>query len=235
MLKKFFVWLVRIVAGFFVLSIVVVAITRFVPIPCTPLMVIRLIEGGLEGKWVGIDKTWVPLESMSPAIQRAVIASEDARFLIHTGIDWAAVEEAQKRNERTERLAAQGKIKRKRLYGASTITMQTAKNAFLFPSRTYIRKAFEAYFTYLIELIWGKRRILEVYLNVIEMGSGVYGVEAAAQRCFGKSAAQLSQREAALIAAVLPNPRKWSPAKPSSYIQRKASTIQVRMAGVALP
>jgi monofunctional biosynthetic peptidoglycan transglycosylase len=113
--------------------------------------------------------------------------------------------------------------------------MQTAKNAFLFPSRTYIRKAFEAYFTYLIEFIWGKRRILEVYLNVIEMGSGVYGVEAASQRYFGKSAAQLSQREAALIASVLPNPRKWSPAKPSDYIQRKASTIQARMAGVALP
>jgi monofunctional biosynthetic peptidoglycan transglycosylase len=164
-----------------------------------------------------------------------VIASEDARFLAHTGIDWDAVQEAQKRNERTERLAAQGKIKRKRLYGASTITMQTAKNAFLFPSRTYIRKAFEAYFTYLIEFIWGKRRILEVYLNVIEMGSGVYGVEAASQRYFGKSAAQLSQREAALIASVLPNPRKWSPAKPSAYIQRKASTIQARMAGVALP
>jgi monofunctional biosynthetic peptidoglycan transglycosylase len=198
-------------------------------------MVIRLIEGGLEGKWVGVDKTWVPLEAISPAVQRAVITSEDARFLTHTGIDWDAVQEAQKRNERTERLAAQGKIKRKRLYGASTITMQTAKNAFLFPSRTYIRKAFEAYFTYLIEFIWGKRRILEVYLNVIEMGSGVYGVEAASQRYFGKSAAQLSQREAALIASVLPNPRKWSPAKPSDYIQRKASTIQARMAGVALP
>jgi len=235
MIKKLSVWFLRIVVGFLVLSVAFVAVTRFVPIPLTPLMVIRLIEGGLEGKWVGIDKTWVPLEAISPAVQRAVIASEDARFLTHTGIDWEAVQEAQKRNERTERLAAQGKIKRKRLYGASTITMQTAKNAFLFPSRTYIRKAFEAYFTYLIEFIWGKRRILEVYLNVIEMGSGVYGVEAASQHYFGKSAAQLSQREAALIAAVLPNPRKWSPAKPSAYIQRKATTIQARMAGVALP
>lgn len=235
MVKKLFVWVVRIGAGFLVLSVVMVAVTRFVPVLLTPLMVIRLIEGGLEGKWVGIEKSWVSIDAMSPAVQRAVIASEDARFLTHTGIDWDAVQEAQQRNERTERLAAQGKIKRKRLYGASTITMQTAKNAFLFPSRTYLRKAFEAYFTYLIEFIWGKRRILEVYLNVIEMGSGVYGVEAASQRYFGKSAGQLSAREAALIAAVLPNPRKWSPAKPSGYIQRKASTIQARMAGVALP
>ncbi len=235
MIKKLLLWILRISAGFLVLSVVLVIATRFVPIVLTPLMVIRLIEGGFEGKWVGIDKTWTPLESIAPNIQRAVIASEDARFLTHSGIDWDAVQEAQKRNERTERLAAQGKIKKKRLYGASTITMQTAKNAFLFPARTYLRKAFEAYFTYLIEFFWGKRRILEVYLNVIEMGSGVYGVEAASQHYFGKSAAHLSPREAALIAAVLPNPRKWSSAKPSGYIQRKASTIQARSAGVALP
>ncbi|MCU0426645.1 MAG: monofunctional biosynthetic peptidoglycan transglycosylase [Candidatus Kapabacteria bacterium] len=235
MLRKIVSFIVKLTAVFFVGSVVLVIITRFVPIFITPLMVIRLVEGGLEGKWVGMDKTWVSLESISPAVQRAVIASEDARFLTHGGIDWEAVQEAQRRNERTERLAAQGKIKKKRLYGASTISMQTAKNAFLFPSRTYLRKALEAYFTYLMEFIWGKRRILEIYLNIIEMGSGVYGVEAASQRCFGKSAAQLTSREAALIAAVLPNPRKWSPVKPSGYIQRKASTIQARMNGVALP
>lgn len=233
--RKIFGFLLKLTLSFFVASFLLVVVTRFVPIFITPLMVIRLVEGALEGKWVGIDKTWVPIESISPTILRAVIASEDARFLTHGGIDWEAVQEAQRRNERTERLAAQGKIRKKRLYGASTISMQTAKNAFLFPSRTYLRKALEAYFTYLMEFVWGKRRILEMYVNIIEMGSGIYGVEAASQRYFGKSATQLNAREAALIAAVLPNPRKWSPAKPSGYIQRKASTIQARMSGVALP
>lgn len=235
MIRKLLVWLVRIIGIFIVLSVVLTIVTRFVPILITPLMVIRLIEGGLQGEWIGIEKTWVPMESISPAVARAVIASEDARFLSHTGIDWEAVQEAQQRNERTERRAAQGKIKNKRLYGASTITMQTAKNTFLFPSRTYLRKALEAYFTYLMEFIWGKRRILEVYLNVIEMGSGVYGIEAASERYFGKPASQLSAHEAALIAAVLPNPRRWSPAKPSAYIQRKALVIQGRMAGIEIP
>lgn len=235
LVRKIFNFVTKLFLGFVAVSILLVVLTRFMPIFITPLMVIRLVEGALEGKWVGIDKTWVPIESISPTILRAVIASEDARFLTHSGIDWEAVQEAQRRNERTERLAAQGKIRKKRLYGASTISMQTAKNAFLFPSRTYLRKALEAYFTYLMEFVWGKRRILEMYVNIIEMGSGIYGVEAASQRYFGKSAAQLNAREAALIAAVLPNPRKWSPAKPSGYIQRKASTIQARMSGVALP
>jgi monofunctional glycosyltransferase len=235
MFKRILSLVARIILGCIVLSIAVVVVSRFVPIFVTPLMVIRLVEGGFAGKWVGIDKTWVSADEMSPNMMRAVIASEDARFLTHTGIDWDAVQEARKRNERTERLAAAGKIKKKRLYGASTITMQTAKNAFLFPSRTYFRKALEAYFTYLIELIWGKRRIVEVYLNIIEMGDGIYGVEAASQRFFGKSCANLTPREAALITAVLPNPRKWSPAKPSAYIQRKASNIQARMNGTAIP
>ena len=216
-------------------SVFLVMCGRFLPIPATPLMLIRLVEGAVEGKWVGIDKTWTPIEKISPAVQRAVIASEDARFLAHGGVDWEAVKEARQRNARTERLAAQGKIKKKRLYGASTISMQTAKNVFLFPSRTYLRKALEVYFTYLIEWIWGKRRILEAYLNVIEMGDGVYGVEAAARRYFGKSAAQLNAQEASLLAAILPNPRAWSPAKPSAYIQRKAAVIRARSFGVALP
>jgi monofunctional biosynthetic peptidoglycan transglycosylase len=235
MFKRILSLLARIVLGFVVVSIALVIVSRFVPIFLTPLMVIRLVEGGFAGKWVGIDKTWVPMDDISPNMMRAVIASEDARFLTHSGIDWDAVQEARERNERTERLAAAGKIKKKRLYGASTITMQTAKNAFLFPSRTYFRKALEAYFTYLIEFLWGKRRILEVYLNIIEMGDGIYGVEAASQRYFGKSASRISAREAALITAVLPNPRKWSPAKPSGYIQRKASNIQARMSGTAIP
>ncbi len=198
-------------------------------------MLIRLVGGGFEGKWVGLDYRWKSLDEISPTMIRAVIASEDARFLMHSGIDWDAVSEAQRRNERIEKLYTAGKIKKKRLYGASTITMQTAKNAFLFPSRTYFRKALEAYFTYLIEFLWGKRRIVEVYVNIIEMGNGIYGVEAAAQRHFGKPAARLTAQEAALITAVLPNPRKWSPAQPSGYIRRKAATIQARMSGVAVP
>jgi monofunctional glycosyltransferase len=235
MFKRILSLVARIALGFVVVSLALVVVSRFIPIFLTPLMVIRLVEGGFAGKWVGVEKTWVAAEDISPNIMRAVIASEDARFLAHNGIDWEAVQEAQRRNERTERLASAGKIKKKRLYGASTITMQTAKNAFLFPSRTYVRKALEAYFTYLIEFIWGKRRILEVYLNIIELGDGMYGVEAASQRCFGKPASRLSAREAALIAAVLPNPRKWSPAKPSGYIQRKASNIQGLMNDVAIP
>lgn len=234
-MKRIFSLIARIVIGFVVVSIVVVVAARFIPIFITPLMVIRLVEGGFAGKWVGIDKTWVPMEEISPNMARAVIASEDARFLTHTGIDWDAVQEAKRRNERIEKLVAFGRIKKKRLYGASTITMQTAKNAFLFPSRTYFRKALEAYFTYLIEFVWGKRRILEVYLNIIEMGDGIYGIEAASQLYFGKPASRLSAQEAALITAVLPNPRKWSPAKPSGYIRRKAGTIQARMNGTPLP
>ena len=235
MIKRILSLVARIILGFLIVSVVLVALARFVPVFITPLMVIRLVEGGFAGKWVGIDTRWVSIDEMSPNIVRAVIASEDARFLTHGGIDWDAVQEAKKRNERTEKLYAAGKIKRKRLYGASTITMQTAKNAFLFPSRTYLRKALEAYFTYLMEFLWGKRRIVEVYLNVIEMGDGIYGVEAASQRFFGKPASRLNAQEAALITAVLPNPRKWSPAAPSSYIRRKASNIQFRISGTALP
>lgn len=235
MFKRLLSFAARIVLGFLVLSVLGMILFRFVPFPGTPLMLIRLVEGGFAGKWVGVDYQWKSLDEISPALIRAVIASEDARFLTHSGIDWDAVGEAKRRNERIEKLYAAGKIKKKRLYGASTITMQTAKNAFLFPSRTYFRKALEAYFTYGIELVWGKRRIMEVYLNIIEMGNGVYGVEAAAQRYFGKPASRLTAQEAALITAVLPNPRKWSPAQPSSYIRRKAATIQARMNGVALP
>lgn len=198
-------------------------------------MIIRLVEGMFAGTWVGIRASWVPLDAVALSVQKAVIAAEDARFLSHHGVDWEAVREAQRRNERMERLACQGKIKNRRVYGASTITMQTVKNAFLVPSRTYLRKALEVYFAYLVEWIWGKRRILEVYLNIIEMGSGLYGIEAAAQHYFGKPAIALNQREAALIAAILPNPRRWSPARPSRYIQRKAARIQSSMSDVALP
>ena len=172
----------------------------------------------------GLDKSWVSYEEISPNFFKAVIASEDALFLEHKGVDWNAVEEAKKYNERH--------TNKKR--GASTITMQTAKNTFLWHGRTFVRKGLELYFTILIEAVWGKKRIIEVYANVIELGEGVYGVEAASQQFFRKSANQLTKREASLLAAVLPNPIRWNPSKPTGYINSRASTIQARMNAVNL-
>ena len=199
-----------------VLSISSVILFRFVPIPFTPLMLIRCVEQKSDGKDMKLRKDWTSIDEMSAAMPLAVIASEDQNFEEHFGFDMDAIRKAQAYNDRH---------KGKRMKGASTISQQTAKNVFLWPSRSWIRKGFEVYFTFLIELFWSKQRIMEVYLNVIEMGNGVYGTEAAAQEYFHKPAKKLSMREAALIAAVLPNPRKWSPAKPSAYIQRKSSRI----------
>ena len=199
-----------------VLSIASVLLFRLVPIPFTPLMLIRCVEQKSDGKDMKLRKDWTSIDEMSAAMPLAVIASEDQNFEEHFGFDMDAIRKAQAYNDRH---------KGKRMKGASTISQQTAKNVFLWPSRSWIRKGFEVYFTFLIELFWSKQRIMEVYLNVIEMGNGVYGTEAAAQEYFHKPAKKLSMREAALIAAVLPNPRKWSPAKPSAYIQRKSSRI----------
>lgn len=208
-----FKWLKRFLIFCFGLSLAVVLLYRFVPVPATPLMAIRAFE---EEKSQGrFKKDWVPLRRISPHLVQAVIASEDNGFEEHYGFDFKALEKAVKRNQK-------GK---KRKLGGSTISMQTAKNSFLWPGRNYIRKGLEAYFTVLIELIWGKKRIMEVYLNVIEMGPGIYGAEAAAQHYFGKSAAQLSKREACLIAACLPNPIKRNPAKPSGYVRGRAQKI----------
>ncbi len=189
-------------------------------------MVFRFWEWATEGEPHGINLRWRSYGSVSPNLIKAVTASEDARFLNHGGIDWKAVDEARKYN-----LRHKGRKKR----GASTITMQTAKNAFLTHNRTYIRKAFEVYFSYLMEAIWGKKRILEVYVNIVEWGKGVYGAEEASRKYFGKSADKLSKREAALLAAVLPNPIRWSPARPTNYISRRASTIMARMNAVEIP
>lgn len=214
-------WTIRLVVGFCLLSLVSVILFRFLPVPFTPLMLIRCSEQLFEGRTLKMSKDWIALEKMSPALPLAVIASEDQRFEEHFGFDFEAIKKAQRYNERH-----QGK----RLKGASTISQQTAKNLFLWPSRSYIRKGFEVYFTFLIELLWSKERIMEVYLNIIEMGDGIYGAEAASKEYFHKPAARLSNREAALLAAVLPNPRKWSPARPSGFIQRKATRI-VRFMG----
>ena len=189
-----------------------VLIYRIVPPPLTPLMVIRLFEGE------GLDRDWTPLARIAPELRAAVIAAEDNLFCEHSGFDWKALRQAFDDYRDGDSMR-----------GASTISMQTAKNVFLWPGRTMVRKAIEAWFTTLIELAWPKRRILEVYLNVAEWGPGLYGAEAAAQHHFNKPAADLSRREAALLAAVLPNPRRWSASKPSNYIAGRATTIQRRM------
>lgn len=226
MIKKIFFWILKLLGAFFLLSILTVLVYKFVNPPFTPLMLIRVVEGALDGELVGVNKEWKDYDDISKNVFRAVISSEDAKFLKHGGFDWKAIENAKKYNE---------KFKGKKVRGASTISMQTAKNVFLWQSRNYIRKALEAYFTVLIEYIWGKKRILEVYVNVIEMGTGVYGIEAASQKYFQKSAIDLTKREAALIAAILPNPRYRSAASPTPYLEKRQAFIQKRMNGIALP
>lgn len=226
MWKKILKWFLWSVVVFVVGSVLLVGIYAVMRPPLTPLMLIRVVEGWESGKSVGINKDWRSYEEISPNVFRALLSGEDAKFLRHDGFDWEAIERARKRNLQ---------LKGKRLYGASTISMQTAKNVFLWHGRNYIRKGLEAYFTVLIEAVWGKRRILEVYANVIEWGDGVYGVEAASQLYFNKPAKNLSAGEAALLAAVVPNPRRWSAAKPTSYILRRKGFILSRMGSIALP
>jgi len=204
--------LVRIAVALLLVIALLVLVYRFVPVPLTPLMVLRQIEGeGLERQWVGYDQ-------LSPNLRRAVVASEDARFCTHHGFDWTEIDAALSDFESGERLR-----------GASTITQQTAKNLFLWPGG-WLRKIVEIYPTVLLELLWPNRRILETYLNIVEWGPGIYGAEVASRTYFGRPARLLTAPEAALLAAVLPNPRRWSPVKPSEYIRSRAATIQARMA-----
>jgi monofunctional biosynthetic peptidoglycan transglycosylase len=182
---------------FFLSSIALVVLFKFVPVPFTPLMLIRQVEARSEGRRLEIHHEWVPIEEISPELIAAVIDEEDARFYEHRGFDWDAIQCAHRYNQRMG----------KSIRGGSTISQQTAKNIFCTPSRTYVRKVFEAYFTILIEFIWGKERIMEVYLNSIEMGDGVFGAEAAANYHFRTSAAALDRYEAYYIARGLCNPR----------------------------
>lgn len=172
----------------------------------------------MDGKKMKMEHDWVPLEEISPKLQLAVVCSEDQNYLKHFGFDWGAIEKAMKENEEG-----------KRMRGASTITQQTAKNVFLWPGRSYIRKAFEVWFTLLIEIFWSKERIMEVYLNSIEMGDGVYGAEAAAQHWYKKKAIKLTKDDAAGIAAVLPNPRKYRANPPTNYITKRKVWIKQQM------
>lgn len=211
-----------VVLSFFALSVVVTLFYGWVPVPVTPLMGIRVIESLVEGRSVRFKKDWVSIEEMSPRLQFAVIAAEDMRFHEHHGFDLQAIEKAIKHNK-----------KGRRIRGGSTISQQVAKNVFLWPARSWLRKSLEVYFTGLIELFWTKRRIMEVYLNVVELGDGVYGVEAASREYFRKPAKSLSSSEAALIAAVLPNPRRFLVQKPSGYVRFRQTMIQRRMSSAA--
>jgi monofunctional biosynthetic peptidoglycan transglycosylase len=208
--RRIFVWLFVLVV---VLPIAAVGVFRFVPPPVTALMLIRVAQGH------GWDYRWRGLGDISPTLAQAAIASEDARFCLHHGFEFAAMEKAMEHNDRRPN----------KIRGGSTISQQTAKNVFLWPDRTYVRKGLEAYFTVLTEALWGKRRIMEVYLNVVEWGPGFYGAEAAAQHNFGHSAKHLSTSEAAHLVAILPSPLKWKAVNSGAYVQRRAGTVAERV------
>lgn len=214
MLRKIFRFLFKVFLWFFALSVISVVIFRYVPVPFTPLMISRALEQKSEGKEMTCSHDWVPIEKISPNLQKAVIASEDDLFLTHNGFNFEAMQKAFKNNQKGN------KIK-----GGSTISQQTAKNVFLWQGRSYLRKGLEAYFTVLIELLWSKERIMEVYLNSIEMADGVYGAQAAAQHWYHKDAVDLTKYEAAGIAAILPNPRKFKAVGSSGYTERRKGRI----------
>jgi monofunctional biosynthetic peptidoglycan transglycosylase len=207
-------WIRNIILAFFVLSLFFVIFYKYVPVYYTPLMLSRSIEQLTENKKINISHQWVPLSKISPCLAQAVVASEDNLFLIHSGFEFDQIEMAQQDAE-----------KGRRLRGASTISQQTAKNVFLIPARSWIRKGFEAYFTVLIEFVWGKERIMEVYLNSIEMGDGIFGAQAVAKAHFHTTADKLTIPQAALIAASLPNPREFNSGNPSAYLLKRQAQI----------
>lgn len=219
----------RSLIAFGVGSIFLVAIFTWLPVPVTPLAGIRAVQAALRGEPVKFHKTWVSIEDMSPVILRAAIASEDFRFIEHYGFDFQAIKKAIEANKRAER-RGHGRVR-----GGSTISQQTAKNVFLWPGRNYLRKGIEAWLTVWIETFWSKRRILEVYLNVIEFGDGVYGVEAASRNYFRKTASRLNASEAALLIAVLPNPKRFKVDRPSGYVRYRQTAILRRLSYVEIP
>ncbi len=220
-------WAGRVAARTFIIlflaTVALVALYRYVAPPVTPLILIRALAAPTHPWPWAMRAGWTPLDRMSPHLVRAVVVAEDARFCRHRGFDWEAM-----------KVAIRGGMRGGRVRGASTITMQTAKNVFLWPQRSLLRKGLEAYFTVLIELIWPKDRIMEVYLNVIEWGDGIYGAEGAARAYFAKSAGRLRPVESARLAAVLPNPRQWSPVSPGPHMREKSAVIMGRMRRVSL-
>lgn len=216
MLSKLTKILKWIVVVFFASTILSVVALRWVPVWFTPLMFIRLAQQSSDDKPLTLHHHWVSLDKMAPSLPTAVMASEDANFLKHHGFDYKAIEQAAIRNM---------KHPEKNRHGASTISQQTAKNVFLWPGRSWLRKGLEVYFTTLIELMWSKQRIMEVYLNSIEMGDGIYGADAVAEYHFGTTADKLTKAQCALIAVSLPNPRKMNSAQPSRYMLRRQQRI----------
>jgi monofunctional biosynthetic peptidoglycan transglycosylase len=210
-----------IVLFFFGSTILSVFIYRYIPVYFTPLMFIRCFEQVGRGEEIRLKHHWVDINEISPFLPVAVIASEDQLFMEHYGFDMASIRDAIKERE-------MGKRKR----GASTISQQTAKNVFLWPSSTWFRKGMEAYFTVLIEIFWGKERIMEVYLNSIEMGDGIYGAEAVAQQHFGREARILSRANCAMIAATLPNPLQLNSQAPTPYLLKRQTAIIKQMKNV---
>lgn len=198
------------------LPVCLVALYRYIPVPVTPLMLTRNIDEGTP-----INYTWTPIEKISPNLVQAVVASEDNLFMEHDGFDFKQIEIARREAEAG-----------KRLRGASTITQQTAKNLFLWQGRSWLRKGLEAYFTVLMEQLWSKKRIMEAYLNCIEMGDGIYGAAAVAKINFNTTPDKLTKEQCALIAATLPNPRKFNSAKPSKYMKQRQNAILKNMKNI---
>ena len=223
LLKTIQRWLQCIVIFFFASTILAVVAYRWLPVYVTPLMFIRCYQQASRGEAVRMRHHWVPLSEISKYMPVAVMASEDQRFLEHHGFDFDAIDKA-----------IQERQSGKRQRGGSTISQQTAKNVFLWPRASWLRKGLEAYFTVLIELCWSKQRIMEVYLNSIEMGDGIYGAEAVAQWHFSTTAANLTRPQCALIAATLPNPLRFSSKNPSSYMLRRQTWIMRQMKHIDL-
>ena len=207
-----------IVIVFVAASLFGVLLFKFVNPPFTWLMIQRGFERKADGKDWKVDKQWVDFDQIADPMKRAAVAAEDQSFLENHGFDFKAIERAIQKN-----------AKSKKLIGGSTITQQTAKNVFLYPGRSIVRKGFEAWFTILIEAFWTKKRIMEVYLNVIEIGDGIYGIEAASQAYFHKPASQLTKRQAAAIAVIFPSPLKWSATKPTRYLRHRQYLIMKNM------
>lgn len=210
--------LLKITLWFVAISVGLVIVLRWVPPPGTMVMVERKVESWFNGQPIDLQRSWRPWDELPDSLKLAVIASEDQKFAEHHGFDLPAIQKAFTHNEQG------GKVR-----GGSTISQQVAKNVFLWTGRSWVRKGFEAWFTLLIETFWSKQRILEVYLNSVEWDAGVFGTQAAAQHHFGVDAKRLSQQQSSLLAAVLPNPRKWSAGKPGPYVRQRASWIRQQM------
>jgi len=216
--KKIAVIVTRVFLWFLMVSVLWVLVYRFVNPPITLLMIQRNFERKAKDKPSKLEKEWVDFEDISMNMKKAAVAAEDQLFLKHIGFDVKAIEKAFENN-----------AKSKKVKGGSTISQQTAKNVFLWPGRSWLRKGFEAYFTLLIEMLWSKERILEVFLNIIEMGDGIYGAEAAAQAYFNKSCRKLTRSQSALIVACFPNPLRWTPKRPTAYIKKRQYFIMRNM------